>query len=276
MLLKEQNSKLMGGKIAMAYENVILEKEDYLAILYINRPSALNALNKDTLQEIRLAISEVAEDDSISGLIITGAGNKAFVAGADIAYMQSFSALEGRDFATYGENTFRMIELMEKPVLAAINGFALGGGCELAMACDIRLASEKALFGQPEVALGVIPGFGGTQRLPRLIGEGRAKELIYTGDNINAAEAYRLGLVNHVYPPEELMEQAKKLAKKIASKAPLAVGYAKHAIGRGMQVDLDSSMAIESDMFGMCTSTADHKEGMKAFLEKRKAIFQAK
>ncbi|MEA4926951.1 MAG: enoyl-CoA hydratase-related protein [Syntrophomonadaceae bacterium] len=260
----------------MAFENIILEKEDYLAVLYINRPSALNALNKATLQEIRLAISDVAEDNLIKGLIVTGAGNKAFAAGADIAYMQSFSALEGRAFAAYGESTFRMIELMEKPVVAAVNGFALGGGCELAMACDIRLASETAIFGQPEVGLGVIPGFGGTQRLPRLIGEGRAKELIYTGDSVNAADAYRLGLVNHIYPQKELMDQAKELVKKIASKAPLAVGYAKHAIGRGMQVDLDSSMVIESDMFGMCTSTADQKEGMKAFLEKRKPVFQAK
>lgn len=260
----------------MAYDNIILEKEDDLAILYINRPSALNALNQDTLQEIQLAISNVAEDNSIYGLIITGAGNKAFVAGADIAYMQNFSAQEGRAFADYGETTFRMIELMEKPVIAAINGFALGGGCELAMACDIRLASETALFGQPEVGLGITPGFGGTQRLPRLIGEGRAKELIYTSDSIKAAEAYRLGLVNHIYPQEELIAEAKKLLKKIASKAPLAVRYAKHAIGRGMQVDLDTAMAIESDTFGLCFSTGDQTEGMKAFLEKRKPAFQAK
>lgn len=260
----------------MGFENIILEKEENLAILYINRPAALNALNKDTLKEIREAISVVAEDSSISGLIITGAGNKAFVAGADIAFMQPLSAAEARAFASYGEATFRMIELMEKPVVAAINGFALGGGCELAMSCDIRIASENSLFGQPEVGLGVIPGFGGTQRLPRLIGEGRAKELIYTADTINAAEAYRLGLINHVYPPEELMDQAKKLVKKIASKAPLAVAYAKYTIGRGIQVDLDSSMGIESDMFGMCSATADQKEGMKAFLEKRKPVFQAK
>lgn len=260
----------------MDYQNIILEKEENLAILYINRPSALNALNKDTLFEIQDALKAVNEDTSISTLIITGTGNKAFVAGADIAYMQPLSASEGRTFSAYGEQTFRMIELMEKTVIAAINGFALGGGCELAMACDIRLASESALFGQPEVSLGVIPGFGGTQRLPRLIGEGKAKELIFTGDNIKAAEAYRLGLINQVYPADELMDQAKKMAKKIASKAPLAVGYAKYAIGRGLQVDLDSSMGIESDMFGMCSATADQKEGMKAFLEKRKPVFQGK
>lgn len=260
----------------MGYQNIILEKEENLAILYINRPAALNALNKDTLKEIRVALGIVAEDKSISGLIITGTGDKAFVAGADIAYMQPLSATAARSFSDYGESTLRMIELMEKPVIAAINGFALGGGCELAMACDIRLASESALFGQPEVGLGVIPGFGGTQRLPRLIGEGRAKELIFTGDTINSAEAYRLGLINHIYPPEELMNQARKLVRKIASKAPLAVGYAKYAIGRGIQVDLDTSMGIESDMFGMCSATADQKEGMKAFLEKRKPVFQAK
>lgn len=260
----------------MDYQNIILEKEENLAILYINRPAALNALNKDTLKEIREALAMVAEDNSIGGVIITGTGSKSFVAGADIAYMQPLSAMEARAFASYGEATFRMIELMEKPVIAAINGFALGGGCELAMSCDIRLASETALFGQPEVGLGVIPGFGGTQRLPRLIGEGRAKELIMTADTINAAEAYRLGLVNHVYPQEELMDQAKKMIKKIISKAPLAVAYAKYTIGRGIQVDLDSSMAIESDMFGMCSATADQKEGMKAFLEKRKPVFQAK
>lgn len=260
----------------MAYENIILEKENNLAILSINRPAALNALNKATLVEIRQAIDDVQADTNISALIITGSGSKAFVAGADIAYMQPLSAPEGREFSDYGEKTFRMIELMEKPVIAAINGFALGGGCELAMACDIRLAAENALFGQPEVGLGVIPGFGGTQRLPRLIGEGRAKELIFSADTINAAEAYRLGLVNHIYPTQELMEQAKKLAQKISSKAPLAVGYAKYAIGRGIQVDLDTSMGIESDMFGMCSSTMDQKEGMKAFLEKRKPVFQAK
>jgi enoyl-CoA hydratase len=258
------------------YNNIILEKEEGLAILYINRPKALNALNKDTLTEMRQAIEDVESDDEIRVLIITGAGNKSFVAGADIAYMHPLSAVEGREFSDYGEKTFRLLELMEKPVIAAINGFALGGGCELAMACDIRLAADKALFAQPEVGLGVIPGFGGTQRLPRIIGEGRAKELTYTADTIKADEAYRIGLVNHVYPADQLMDEAKKLAAKIMSKAPLAVGFAKFAIGTGLQVDIDSAMSIESDMFGMCTSTADQKEGMGAFLEKRKPVFQGK
>lgn len=258
----------------MDYQNIILEKEDYLAILYINRPKALNALNKDTLTEIRAAIQDIAEDRSIKVVIIAGAGDKAFVAGADIAYMQPLSAAEGREFSDYGEKTMRMIELLEKPVIAAVKGFALGGGCELAMACDIRLAAENAVFAQPEVGLGVIPGFGGTQRLPRLIGEGRAKELTYTANNIDAAEAYRIGLVNHVYPVDELMDEAKKLAAKIAGKGMQAVGFAKYAIGKGLQVDLDTAMSIESDMFGMCCSTADQKEGMGAFLEKRKPVFR--
>ena len=260
----------------MAYENIILEKEDYLAILYINRPKALNALNKDTLTEIRSAIEDVAADKSIKVMIVTGAGDKAFVAGADIAYMQPLSAVEGREFSDYGEKTMRMIELLEKPVIAAINGFALGGGCELAMACDIRLAADNALFAQPEVGLGVIPGFGGTQRLPRLIGEGRAKELTFTADTIKADEAFRIGLVNHVYPVADLMDEARKLAKKISNKGAIAVGFAKFAIGKGLQADLDTAMSIESDMFGMCSSTFDQKEGMGAFLEKRKPVFQGK
>lgn len=260
----------------MSFENIILEKEDYLAILSINRPKALNALNKDTLGEIRLAIEDIAADTAIKVVIITGAGEKAFVAGADIAYMQPLSGVEGREFSDYGEKTLRMIELLEKPVIAVIKGFALGGGCELAMACDIRLAADNAVFGQPEVGLGVIPGFGGTQRLPRLIGEGRAKELTFMANNIKADEAYRIGLVNHVYPAEEVMEAAKKMAARMASMGTLAVGFAKFAIGKGLQTDLDTAMSIESDMFGMCSSTFDQKEGMGAFLEKRKPQFKGK
>ena len=260
----------------MAYENIILEKEDYLAVLYINRPKALNALNKDTLTEIRRAIEDVSADETIRVMIVTGAEEKAFMAGADTADMQRVTGVAAREFAAYGEATLRMLELMEKPVIAAINGFALGGGCELAMACDIRLAADNALFSQPEVGLGVIPGFGGTQRLPRLIGEGRAKELTFTAANIKAEEGYRLGLVNHVYPTEQLMDEAKKMAAKIAAQAPLAVGYAKDAIGKWMQADLDTAMGIEADMFGMCCSTLDQKEGMGAFLAKRKPQFQNK
>jgi len=260
----------------LEFQNIILEKEDYLAILTINRPKALNALNGDTLYELEAAIKDIKADDNIKVVILTGSGEKSFVAGADITFMLPLSPAEGRFFADFGEKVFRSMELLEKPIIAAVNGFALGGGCELAMACDIRLASEKAIFGQPEVGLGIIPGFGGTQRLPRLIGEGRAKELIYTADNVSAAEAFRLGLVNHVCPPDQLMDEARKMAKKIASKAPLAVGYAKFAIGKGMQGDIDTAMSIESDMFGMSCATADKFEGMTAFVEKRKANFQGK
>jgi enoyl-CoA hydratase len=260
----------------MAYENVLLEKEDQIAILSVNRPKALNALNADTLLDIKNAVMEVAADPGIIVLIITGVGDKAFVAGADIAFMQNLPAMEARAFAILGQEVFRLIETMDKPVIAAVNGFALGGGCELSMACDIRLASDKALFGQPEVGLGITPGYGGTQRLPRLIGEGRAKELIYSANNINAEEAYRVGLVNHVYPGESLMDEAKKLAKKIASKAPIAVRLSKNQVNRGMQADIDTAMAIEADMFGLCFSTEDQKEGMAAFVEKRKAAFKSK
>ncbi len=260
----------------MEFQNLILEKEDYLAILYINRPKALNALNAETLYELEAAIKDIKADPNIKVMIVTGTGEKSFIAGADITFMLPLSPAEGRFFSDVGERVMRQIELLEKPVIAAINGFALGGGCELAMACDIRLASETAIFAQPEVGLGVIPGFGGTQRLPRLIGEGRAKELTYTADVIKAEEAYRIGLVNHVYPLDQLMDEAKKLAKKIAAKAPLAVGYAKYAINKGLQVDIDSAMSIESDMFGMCCATADKFEGMGAFVEKRKPDFKGK
>jgi len=260
----------------MAYQNVVLEREEGLATLYINRPQAMNALNSDTLQEIKQAVLEIDADPDIYVLIITGMGDKAFVAGADISYMQNLTAIEGRIFGILGQDVFRTIELMEKPVIAAVNGFALGGGCELAMACDMRLASENAKFGQPEVTLGITPGFGGTQRLARLIGEGRAKELIYSAATINAEEAFRLGLVNHVYPAADLMAEAKKLAKKMAANAPLAVRLCKAAINRGMQSDIDTAMSIEADLFGMCFSTRDQKEGMTAFLEKRKAAFICK
>lgn len=260
----------------MTYNNIIMEKEGGIAILTINRPKALNALNSDTLQEIKAAIADVREDAAVGALIITGAGDKAFVAGADISYMENMTAVEGRDFGLLGQEVFMSVDNLEKPVIAAVNGFALGGGCELSLACDIRLASENAKFGQPEVGLGITPGFGGTQRLPRAIGEGRAKELIYTGTNINAQEAYRLGLVNHVYPAETLMDEAKQMAKKIAANAPLAVRFCKASINKGMQADINTAMNIEADLFGMCFSTEDQKEGMNAFLNKRKPSFNCK
>lgn len=260
----------------MAYENVLLEKEDRVAILSINRPKALNALNNDTLLEIRSAITDIKEDAGIDVVIITGAGDKAFVAGADISFMQPLSAVEGRAFGALGQEVFRMIEAMEKPVIAAVNGFALGGGCELAMCCDFRVASTKAKFGQPEVGLGITPGFGGTQRLPRLVGSGMAKQMLYTADVIDANEALRVGLVNSVVEPEELMDFVKKIAKRIISKAQVAVRLSKAAANEGMQTDIDRGMTIEADVFGLCFATDDQKEGMSAFIEKRKPGFVGK
>ncbi|MGE5389583.1 MAG: short-chain-enoyl-CoA hydratase [Deltaproteobacteria bacterium] len=260
----------------MAYSYLLLEKEAGIGILYINRPEAMNALNTDVLKELGQAAADVAADDEIKALIITGAGDKAFVAGADIKEMSGLTATEGREFGITGGWAFRQIEKLEKPVIAAVNGFALGGGCELAMAADIRLASDKAKFGQPEVGLGITPGFGGTQRLPRLVGEGRAMELILSANVINAEEAMRIGLVNHVYPVESLMDEAKKLAKKIISNAPLAVKFSKAAINKGIQTDIDTAMSIEADLFGICFATEDQKAGMGAFLAKEKAVFKGK
>lgn len=260
----------------MAYKYLLLEKEDGIGILYINRPEAMNALNTGVLEEIIQAAGDISRDDEIQVLIITGAGDKSFVAGADIKEMHGLTAVEGRKFGYIGQAAFRAIEKLEKPVIAAVNGFALGGGCELAMAADIRLASDKAKFGQPEVGLGITPGFGGTQRLPRLVGEGRAMELILTANTINVEEAYRIGLVNHIYPAENLLDEARKMARKIMSNAPLAVKYSKSAINKGLQTDIDTGMAIEADLFGICFSTEDQKAGMGAFLNKEKASFKAR
>ncbi len=257
----------------MAFKNLLLEKDGPIAVLSVNRPKALNALNEDTLEELDQAIDQVALDEEVKVIIITGAGN-AFVAGADIVAMQTKTAIEGKAFGALGQEVFMKIEKLLKPVIAAVNGFALGGGCELAMACDIRIASEKARFGQPEVGLGIVPGFAGTQRMPRLIGSGLAKELIFTGDMIDANRALQIGLVNRVVPAESLLDEAKQLAQKIVSKAPLAVRYAKQAINEGLQVDLERGQLIEQDLLALCFSTEDQKEGMKAFLEKRKPEFK--
>ncbi|MDD2586201.1 MAG: short-chain-enoyl-CoA hydratase [Syntrophomonadaceae bacterium] len=260
----------------MAYENLLLEKEDRLAILYINRPKALNALNNATLVELKDAVLKIKADPEIDLLIISGAGEKSFVAGADIAFMQNLTAPEGRAFGALGQEVFRLIEAMEKPVIAAVNGFALGGGCELAMCCDFRIASTKAKFGQPEVGLGITPGFGGTQRLARLVGLGMAKQMLFTADVINANEALRIGLVNSVVEQTELMDVVKGIARKILSKGQLAVRFSKVAANEGMQTDIDRGMTIEADLFGLCFATEDQKEGMTAFLEKRKPGFTGK
>ena len=260
----------------MELKNVILEKEEHLAIVTINRPKALNALNSETLKDLDTVIEDLEKDANIYAVILTGAGEKSFVAGADIAEMKDLNEAQGEEFGALGNKVFLRLENLNKPVIAAIQGFALGGGCEISMACDIRIASEKALFGQPEVGLGITPGFGGTQRLPRIVGLGKAKELIYTAQNIKADEALRIGLVNKVVPLEELMTEAKKMASKIIANAPIAVRLCKDAINRGMQVEIDKAVAIEAQDFGKCFASDDQKEGMTAFLERREKNFQNK
>lgn len=259
----------------MGSDNVIFKKKENVAILSINRPKAMNALNTELLKDLDCAIDKVIADDEVYVVVLTGEG-KAFVAGADIGEMKDMDTVAAREFADVGSGVFRKIELMEKPVIAAINGFALGGGCELSMCCDIRIASDKAKFGQPEVGLGITPGFSGTQRLTRLVGSGRAKELILTTDIIKADEAYRIGLVNKVVSSEELMDTTMKMANKIASNAQLAVRYALDAINRGGEVDLDTGISIEKNLFGLCFASEDQKEGMAAFLEKRKPNYKLK
>ncbi len=250
--------------------NVLLEKKGHIAVATINRPKALNALNSQVLEDIDQLVEQVKADDEIRALVITGSGEKAFVAGADIGEMSTLTKAEGEAFGKKGNDVFRKLETLPIPTIAAVNGFALGGGCELSMSCDIRLCAETAVFGQPEAGLGITPGFGGTQRLARLVGMGMAKQLIYTAKNIKADEALRIGLVNAVYPLEELMPAAEKMAETIAKNAPIAVRACKKAINDGMQVDIDRAVAIEEGLFGSCFETADQKEGMGAFLEKRK------
>lgn len=251
-------------------EFIIYEEQDNIAIITINRSRALNALNSNVLKELDKVLDGV-NLDRIRALIITGSGDKSFVAGADISEMHKLTKAEGEVFGKRGNDVFRKLETFPIPVIAAVNGYALGGGCELAMSCDIRICSENAVFGQPETGLGITPGFGGTQRLARLISVGKAKEMIYTARNIKSEEAYRIGLVNGVYPQEELMEQALKMASNIAKNAPIAVRAAKKAINEGLDADMNSAVKIEEVLFGSCFETEDQQEGMAAFLEKRKA-----
>ncbi|MDY3051951.1 MAG: enoyl-CoA hydratase-related protein [Ndongobacter sp.] len=250
--------------------NLLLEKQNGIGVLTINRPKSLNALNSETLAELKEALLAVSCDDEIQVLILTGSGDKAFVAGADISEMVHASAPEGRTMGLLAKESFELLENMEKVTIAAVNGFALGGGCEIAMACDIRVASDNAKFGQPECGLGILPGFGGTQRLPRLVGKGRAKELIFTCDMISAEEAMRIGLANHVVPQAELMDYCKAMAGRIMKNGPFAVSLAKQAINTGMDTDLASGLKLEANLFGLSFATEDKKEGMTAFLEKRK------
>lgn len=250
-------------------EFITYEQEGFVGVLTINRPKALNALNSQVLDELNATIDAI-DMDATRALIITGAGEKSFVAGADIGEMSTLTKEEGEAFGKKGNDVFRKIETLPIPVIAAVNGFALGGGCEISMSCDIRICSENAVFGQPEVGLGITPGFGGTQRLARLVGPGMAKQMIYTARNIKAAEALRIGLVNAVYPSEELMAQAKKMAAGIAKNAPIAVRACKKAINDGLDADMDDAIVIEEKLFGSCFETEDQKYGMAFFLDKNK------
>jgi len=259
----------------MNYTKLIVDVKDKICTVKINNPEAMNALNSTVLSELDEAFTEIAANEDVSVVVITGEG-RAFVAGADISQMSTMNATEGKAFGVQGSAVFRKIENLNKPVIAAINGFALGGGCELAMACDIRIASNKAKIGQPETGLGITPGFSGTQRLPRIVGPGKAKEIIYTAKPITADEAYRIGLVNSVVEPEALMDAAYTMAKQIAKNAPIALKYSKEAIDKGMQTDIDSAISLENDLFALCFSTEDQKEGMKAFFEKRPAEWKKK
>lgn len=258
------------------YNSLLFEVNNGIGTITLNRPKALNALNCELLTELDSLLDVILKDQSIQIVIVTGSGEKSFVAGADITEMKDMSAIEGRNWGKFGQSVFEKLESLPQPVIAAVNGFALGGGCELAMACDIRIVSEKAKFGQPEVTLGITPGFAGTQRLPRLVGKGRAKEMLYTGDVIDAQEAYRIGLANKVVPAEELMPAALALAEKIKSRAAVAVQLCKAAVNKGLNMDLESGVAYEAEVFGLCFATADQKEGMTAFVEKRKAAFTGK
>lgn len=258
----------------MDYENIYIEEEGALAIVTIDRPKKLNALNRRTIEELHVAFKELEEDPAIRTIILTGKGDKAFVAGADISEFAQFSVKEGRQLAALGQkNLFDLVENLSTPVIAAINGFALGGGLELAMACHFRLASSQAKMGLPEVSLGVIPGYGGTQRLPRLVGQGRAMEMILTADMIDAEKALAFGLVNHVASPEELLPLAVKIAGRISKNSPVAIKGAIKAINAGFKHDADG-FAVEIDAFGHCFGSEDFKEGTSAFLEKRQADFR--
>ncbi|MBM9520778.1 enoyl-CoA hydratase/isomerase family protein [Desulforhopalus vacuolatus] len=258
----------------MDYTNILVEKNKTSAIVTLNRPQALNALNKTMLEELLFCLTKLSRDKTIKVVILTGAGENAFVAGADIAFMQDLTSNEGKLFGRLGQTVTRTIENLPQPVIAAVNGFAMGGGCELALSCDIRLASDNAKFGLPEVKLGVIPGFGGTQRLPRLIGKGLACELLYSGKVIDAAEARRIGLVNRVVPQEKLMEECLALAALIGSRGPAAVQLCKEVVNNGMEMDLTRACSYEADLFGLCFGGDEQKEGMAAFLEKRSPDFQ--
>ncbi len=258
----------------MPYQTISVSINNRIATVTIERESKLNALNHQTLSELKTAFSDLQTNDQVGGVILTGSGSKAFAAGADISEIQNLSLNSGRSFARFGQDVFNLIESLDKPVIALVNGFALGGGCELAMACHMRIASENARFGQPEVNLGLIPGYGGTQRLPRLIGRGRALELLLSGDMVSAQRAYEIGLVNKVVPADELEEAGTKLLSSILSKAPRAISHVLEAVNRGQELSLPDALHVEADYFGMSCATNDMKEGTSAFLERRKPEFK--
>lgn len=260
----------------MAFDNLLLERDGPIAIVTINRPKVLNALNAQTLDELRRAVLDLQRDDSARVLVLTGAGEKSFVAGADINELAVQTPAGGREHALQGQHVFDLVENLGKPVIAAINGFALGGGCELAMACTLRLAADTARIGQPEIALGLLPGYAGTQRLPRLVGKGRAMEMILTGKPLSADEALRIGLVNRVVPAADLMSEARALAHQLAANAPIAMRYIVNAVNKGMEMPFAEACQYEATLFGLVGSTDDMKEGTAAFLEKRKPVFTGK
>jgi enoyl-CoA hydratase len=260
----------------MAYENLVYEKKEGIATVTFNRPKVLNALNRKTIEELHHLLLDARDDESVRVLILTGAGEKAFVAGADINELAQQTPVTGKEFSLYGQSVFHLLETIGKPSICAINGFALGGGCELALSCSIRIASKNAKLGQPEVKLGIIPGYGGSQRLARLCGKGVAHELCLTGEMITAEEAQRIGLVNHVYEASELLPAAETMAKKIIEKAPLAVKYCMEVIERGVEMPQEEGLFLEATLFGLCCATEDMREGTKAFLEKRPAQFNGR
>src|SRR5437660_2089393 len=260
----------------MTFENIFSEKKNSIAYVTVNRPKVLNALNMATMEELRTAFHDINNDKNIRVVIFTGAGEKAFIAGADISELAKHDAVSGKEYTHRGQSVLNLIENLGKPVIACINGFALGGGCEIAMACTMRLASENAKLGQPEVKLGIIPGYGGTQRLPRLVGTGLAMQMVLTGEMISAQEAHRIGLVNEVVPADRLISRAEEIAGKIIGMAPLAIQYCIEAVNQGMNMTLQEGLFLEATLFGMCSTSDDKKEGTTAFLEKRPANFQGK
>jgi enoyl-CoA hydratase len=258
------------------YQNLLLEVEDGIATLTVNRPDKLNALNRATIEELGDAVRRTREDDSVRGIIVTGAGSRAFVAGADIAELAAMGPVDGVEVSRLGQRVFRELELSRKPVVAAVNGFALGGGCELALACHLRIAASNARFGLPEVKLGIIPGYGGTLRLPRIVGRGRALEMILTAEMVGAEEAYRIGLANRVVEPDVLLPATRELMRGILANGPVALGLAIECATRGTEMSVDDGLAMESHLFGLLAATDDMREGMKAFLEKRPAEFHGR